>query len=375
MKNRRGTDNIDGRIAAGVVEVCPYCLQSIETGSRDHIFSDFLGGRRRIPACKQCNSLFGHTFEAESAKILRPFYISLNSWGLPIPDLPMMKAIHKDAEGREIDLVFSGDGPRPRLSRPEINRDDDGNIVSGFVRDQKEAQRIAVEIEKTGKFQRVMIEERPLDVDFGTFKTVTTFGGGLKRTALKMCVALATLMRHFDPRHFAGTTALLRNIHANLGTRAAMDLRIHERLDAIAIPLAHSIYVEYGRECVYGIVQFFGDEQIFCILSEVRTSTPCAMLGTLDPLTSVEKFEEVIPLEIPQPRIMFRREEMTTMANARLERLRKAAITRGAKDLPVFRHEAFVAPTLPMFSLESNTSERTVFLSHSNTWDIFSQKS
>jgi hypothetical protein len=74
----------------------------------------------------------------------------------------MMKAIHKDAEGREIDLVFSADGPRPRLSRPEINRDDDGNIVSGFVRDQKEARRIAAEIEKTGKFQRVMIEECPL---------------------------------------------------------------------------------------------------------------------------------------------------------------------------------------------------------------------
>jgi hypothetical protein len=219
----------------------------------------------------------------------------------------MMKAIHKDAEGREIDLVFSADGPRPRLSRPEINRDDDGNIVSGFVRDQKEARRIAAEIEKTGKFQRVMIEECPLDVDFGTFKTVTTFGGSLTRTALKMCVALATLMQQFDPRHLASTTALLRNIHANLGTRAAMDLRIHEGLDAIAAPLAHLIYVEYGRECVYGIVQFFGHEQIFCTLSDVRTSKPYAMLGTLDPLTSVEKFEEVIPLEIPRPRIMFRR--------------------------------------------------------------------
>jgi hypothetical protein len=63
-----------------------------------------------------------------------------------------------------------------RLSTPEVNRDEYGQIVSGFARDMKEAQQIAKEIEKTGKFKEVAIEERPLAVDFGALQTLTNFG-------------------------------------------------------------------------------------------------------------------------------------------------------------------------------------------------------
>lgn len=355
--------------------MCPYCLNPIEIGSRDHIFPYFLGGHRRIPACKQCNSLFGHTFEGESARILRQFYISLCSWGLPIPNLPMMKAVHVDSKGKPIDLVFTPDGPRSRLSRPEINRDDAGNIISGFARDTKEAKRLAAEISKTGKFKEIIVEERPLEVDFGTFKTVTPFGAELRRTALKMCVAVASLISGFDPRATASASALLRNMSADLGTRVSLDLRIHERLDALAVPLAHLIYVEYGRNGLYGIVQFFGHDQLFCTLSDIRTNEPQAMLGTLDPLTSAEKFETVAPLGISWPRIMFTREEMTKGAVAGLEKLRKAAIARGAKTIPILQHEGFVAPTLPMFYLVSGTAELTVHVNSSCTLDLFFKQS
>ncbi|MDQ3819956.1 MAG: HNH endonuclease, partial [Acidobacteriota bacterium] len=63
--------------------------------SRDHIFPQFLGGKRKVDCCKNCNSVFGHTFEAEAAKILQAEHVFISSWGLPLRSAdPTWKAAH-----------------------------------------------------------------------------------------------------------------------------------------------------------------------------------------------------------------------------------------------------------------------------------------
>jgi hypothetical protein len=252
-----------------------------------------------------------------------------------------------------------------------VNRDEYGQIVSGFARDMKEAQQIAKEIEKTGKFKEVAIEERPLAVDFGTLQTLTNFGPELRRTVLKMCRSLSTLMPGFDPHKTVAIGKLLRNMSLSLGTRTYLDLRTHEALDCLCTPLAHVIYVEFGRDYAYGIVQFFGHDQLFCKLFDSPTNDPRAMLATLDPVTQSEKFIETAPLGIAVPRILLKTEEMKVAAFVKMEKLRKAAIARGAKNIPNAQHLGFIASSQSMFLLVSSTTERTVFICCSNTLDWY----
>lgn len=63
---------------------CPYCGSDF-ADSDDHIFPAFLGGKRTMPACRACNSRFGHTFEAQVAGTLEPIYVQLAKWGVPLP--------------------------------------------------------------------------------------------------------------------------------------------------------------------------------------------------------------------------------------------------------------------------------------------------
>ncbi len=52
------------------MELCPYSQPTYTEFTDDHIFPQYLGGRRTIRVCKQCNNVFGHTFEGRASRQL-----------------------------------------------------------------------------------------------------------------------------------------------------------------------------------------------------------------------------------------------------------------------------------------------------------------
>ena len=71
------------RHAGNRMPLCPYCRTMLDQISRDHIFPNFMGGSRTIPACAQCNNrVFGARFEAKAARQILGFQLMLTSLGL-----------------------------------------------------------------------------------------------------------------------------------------------------------------------------------------------------------------------------------------------------------------------------------------------------
>ena len=90
-------------------------------------------------------------------------------------------------------------------------------------------------------------------------------GPDVRRLALKMCIALSSLLPDFDLKEIGEARLFLRgDIAPVVNTLVAFDR--YEAVDSIREALAHVIYVERGRTRVYGLVQFFGAVQIFCRL-------------------------------------------------------------------------------------------------------------
>ena len=88
--------------------------------SDDHVFPKFVGGRTAVAVCTNCNSTFGHTFEAATAKAkhLRNWMFLLWRCGMRPPTPIVWKEIIKDESGRlyDVDQDF-----KASLSKPEIH--------------------------------------------------------------------------------------------------------------------------------------------------------------------------------------------------------------------------------------------------------------
>ena len=84
---------------------CPYC-RSREATSGDHIFPAFLGGHQTVPACRQCNSSFGASFEGRLHRDLAPMQVILasNGYALPNRELTWRGAYEDPADGTKYDL-------------------------------------------------------------------------------------------------------------------------------------------------------------------------------------------------------------------------------------------------------------------------------
>lgn len=309
--------------------LCPYCERPIEDYSRDHIFPDFLGGGRKMPACKQCNEIFGSTFEGRAALMLYGMQVSMSTWGLSFNQTAPAWRRAFEHMGLEFDVSVEGAEPRFRLSRPIKEVGKDGKLAAISFGNKKEAERAVKRARKKGHdkavAQKIYVEMPAPQIPF-----VFELNPGVLRTALKMCYALSTSLPGFTLNEVAHARAILKGDPGRLPVNVIPSFEIHESLDAMREPLSHIIYVERDETRVYGVVQFFGVLQLYCGLGRPNGSAPCAArVGILDPLTGVEKFSGVEPLRLPMPTVIGD-VELSQAADAWLKRFQEGAVSRGA---------------------------------------------
>lgn len=325
--------------------VCPYCGKTATARSRDHVFPAFLGGRRRIACCgglRNCNNTFGHTFEIGATKYLQALHVFISSWGLPLRSVsPTWVAAHFH-EGRPYDLQIGDTGVRPVLSSssPHITWDKDGEILSREFRTRPEAERFARCLITKGKAERVeIIDIPPPNINLKGLTIELQLGPDIKRLALKMCVAAATLIPGFSPEH----VSIARDHLTGARSTGRMDIVTpaydgFADLDSAREALSHVIYVHRVNGHLRGVVQFFGVVQLYTRLGAVYGWLPdAAMLGTLDPVTGNECFSVAPQFSLPEPPFSISVEECVSKLQQWASRFRAEAIARGALSPPDLR--------------------------------------
>src|ERR1017187_7343568 len=119
--------------------LCPYCADSV-ADTDDHVFPQFLGGLRTIPACGPCNSTFGHTFEGAVAKMLEPAYVQLAKLGVPLPERERWWKRAHEVDGVKVDLGVGPEGIKARSSHPIIETDENGEITGAYFESEHELE-------------------------------------------------------------------------------------------------------------------------------------------------------------------------------------------------------------------------------------------
>jgi hypothetical protein len=309
--------------------LCPYCEQPIKEYSRDHIFPEFLGGSRKIPACKQCNERFGSTFEGRAAAMLFGMQVSMSTWGLSFSQAVPAWRRALTHMGLEFDISIEDGEPKLRLSRPIKEVGKDGKLTSISFGNKKHAERAVKQARKKGH-DRAVVQKISAEMPAPHIPFVFDLGPSVQRTALKLCYALSTSLPGFTLDEVAHARAILKGDPSRLPSSAMPAFEIYESLDSMREPLSHVIYVERDETLIYGVAQFFGVLQLFCGLGKPNGSAPrAARIGILDPITGVEKFPDVTPLDLPMPSSV-RDEELPQMAATWLKRFQEGAVIRGA---------------------------------------------
>ena len=153
-----------------------------------------MGGKREIAACRNCNSTYGHTFEAEVAKSLLPLHAALSGWGIPLKgtDVIWRKAIVH--EEKPFDLSVKDGEVSLRLSHRLPKRDITGKLVAIECPSLEDAKKA---IRERARKQPMDIESVPIKDTIirseeikGTRLTLEV-GYSLRKLALKCAWAFA----------------------------------------------------------------------------------------------------------------------------------------------------------------------------------------
>ncbi len=321
---------------------CPYCAESAVLVSRDHIFPAFLGGRRKIQCCggpKNCNSKFGHTFEVGAAKYLQPLHVFISSWGLPLRSVSPIWVAALNHDAKPFDLEVGETGVRPVLSSssPHIQWDESGEIAGREFRTRREAERFAEHLLKKGKAQRVeIVAVSPPHINTTGLGMELQLGPDIKRLALKICVAAATLLPNFNSE----SLSLARQYLTGVRNEEKIDVVLpaydsFAALDSIREALSHLVYVNRARGEIWAVVQFFGVLQLYCRLGTHDENVPeVAILGTLDPVTGREYFSDAPVIDFPVPPFSIPAEIYGSKLGQWLAKFRVEALARGATNPP-----------------------------------------
>lgn len=324
---------------------CPYCCAN-STDSRDHIFPRFLGGTRTIPACRACNSKFGHSFESEAARELEPIYVQLAKWGVPLPPREQVWRNAYDVEGVALDLSVGTYGVRASSGKPIIVRDDSGSIIEAYFPDPASLARFNETVQHRQPDARWMPAEKRVSTDLSNLRWSLSLGFAIKQLALKIAVATAALLPGLDFDELKTATLTLHGPPCDPHPVVAHYVHDIRRLSAKRPPLAHSVYVEWRNEGLHGLVEIFGALRLFVDLPMQRKFTSVdALIGYVDPITKEECFEETACLELPLPPPYHTAEELVSNALGMMRRLAEAACARGATGNP----EINLTITLPSY--------------------------
>lgn len=315
---------------------CPYCGKTILEQSRDHIFPQFLGGRREIICCKRCNDVFGHTFEAEAAKYLQHLHVFISSWGVPLRSAdPTWRGAYVH-EGRPLDLSVGETGVKTSLSKPLVHRDESGQIAGIEFEDRDQAEEAARRLVEKGKAKDVRIQEVPatqptlegLEIDL-------QIGPALRRVALKMCIGVSTFLPEFVQEDVATATQIVLADPYSKPPNTLVAFARYDGVDALRPALSHLVFVERSERRTYALVQFFGVVQLFCRLGIPKQHAPqAALFGFLDPVAGEEVFSTASPLNIEEPPDSILIPEYPNLMQRWLVKFRDEAVKRGATHPP-----------------------------------------
>lgn len=310
-------------------ERCPYCGPPYEGFTDDHVFPQFLGGRRTIRVCRRCNNTFGHTFEGGASKQLARLQVFISHFGLNLTRNPAIWSSALMIDDEQLDLTSGPDGVQYRLSKPIIRTDQDGNIIGGKARSTREANSIARGLIESGKATEVEITPDEASVlEEMKLVVATSFDDNLFRFSTKLAAALAIASGYRDLISSSGIPAYLHGRAGWLSRVAFCDVKPLIRLKP---PLAHTVYIELGEKS-YGIVLIFGYQKIFVPLPS--SAERRAILASLDPLTGEESFADVDsigPRDIPAT---IQKDSALAHLQSMLDTLTEDAVLRGAKKKP-----------------------------------------
>ena len=310
-------------------EECPYCEPPYTEFTDDHIFPQFLGGRKTIRVCKKCNNSFGHSFEGRASQQLKRLQVFISHFGLDLARNPAVWPSALAIDDVKYDVMSGPEGTQYRLSSPIIRRDSEGRVVGGKARSQSEGNKLAKGLIESGRAKNVEIvpansptlEDVKLDITGSFDENIFRFS-----TKLAAAVAVASgyqqvISRSEIPGYLHGTAKWPTSI-------AFCDV---ETLRRMKPPLAHTVYLEMG-EASYALVLIFGFKKIFVPLP--ASPMPRGILASLDPLTGAESFEDVEPIGPRKIPDFIREEFARAHIQGMLDVLAEDAVARGAKKRP-----------------------------------------
>ena len=319
-----------------VVSLCPYCFER-PADSDDHIFLQAIGGIKTIRSCTLCNNSFGHTFEARSVSgVFHPIIVALRGAGVDAIDYgAKWKNATTDNDGLQYDFKVGPAGYELESQKPIVRRHrENKNLFEVVVGDDSVGKKHLQRFLRKGTFRVLETERLPANLS----EPVLEFevGSDLKRAALKIAIATATLFFPSEVAGFLSARLELQNAGSSTAPAGvAIDLRPHEILDNHREPLNHLVYVEQSDQLLHAFVQFFGSIQLWIELTNAtKAKYEMAALGSLDPLTGVETFCQIAPLQISpwQPGL--------ADASVTLTKLNRNALQRGAKTNEIFKAKA-----------------------------------
>jgi hypothetical protein len=242
-------------------QLCPYCGVG-QRNSDDHIFPAFLGGQTTIRACKQCNDVFGHSFEGPLSNDFAPVVIIIRRGGIHPPKVVVWKRAFKIG-GVDHDLDSD---LKLTPSNPSFDRDDLGAIKQGVFSGKKAAKGFIRGQEAAGK--RLELIPRSQDFPIPKINFDLNIGMEVRRLAIKTAVAAADHMGFSSGLLDEAAREFLFGI-VPTSDRVRIDLNIREELEKLRPPLSHFVFVKGNSQTrtSYAIVQFYGLFQLYALLN------------------------------------------------------------------------------------------------------------
>jgi hypothetical protein len=309
-------------------EVCPYSDPPFGEFTDDHIFPEFLGGRRSIRVCRDCNSRFGHSFEARASSQLKRMQVFVSHFGLDLTRTLATWPSALEIEGTTYNLKSGPSGAQYELARPVILRNEAGDIIGGRARSRSEAEQAVASLIKKGNAKEIKIDEAPSEnLNDIKLSIDLSYNEDLYRFSAKLAGNMAIVMGRGALIKESG---IARYLHGSLGGGARIAHCDTSAIRGLRPPLSHTVYIEFGPKS-HAVVILFGGMQIYVPLPAAEQG---AILGFLDPITGDESFGEVKAVNITPP------PEFWTEAQARehfadiMQRLSEEATARGATRPP-----------------------------------------
>ncbi len=311
------------------VESCPYSHSPYGEFTDDHIFPQFLGGRRTVRICRNCNSTFGHSFEGRASRQLKRLQVFISHFGFDLSKNPAIWPSALVIADQTYDLMSGSDGTQYQLAKPTILRDKDGRIIGGKARSRREAKNIADAIVASSKTKEIEISPAPHEVlEDITLTAPFSLDDDLYRFATKLAAAVVIASGRQQLISSSGIPAYLHGQGSWPASPAYCDVRAVRDLRP---PLSHTVYVELGQHS-YAIVLIFGYMKLFVPMPP--SATALGLLATLDPITGEEAFMDVSPIGPRNVPALIGRDIAFSHLTEMSKSLTEEAVSRGAKRKP-----------------------------------------